>query len=70
MSAPDRITNSGMKTTRRYGLAAIVKLTSFLSFLSPLSIETRAAIKDMQVKFGMPADSWPTPDLPARLRGG
>ena len=32
--------------------------------------KTRAAVKDMQVKFGMPADSWPTPELLARLRGG
>ena len=30
---------------------------------------TRAAIKAMQIQFGMPADSWPTPELLARLGG-
>jgi lytic murein transglycosylase len=29
---------------------------------------TRAAVKAMQVKLGMPADSWPTPELLRRLR--
>jgi hypothetical protein len=31
--------------------------------------QTRAAIKDMQQKFGLPADSYPSPELLARLRG-
>jgi lytic murein transglycosylase len=31
--------------------------------------KTRAAVKEMQIKFGMPADSWPTSDLLARLGG-
>jgi hypothetical protein len=30
--------------------------------------QTRAAVKDMQVKLGLPADSWPTPDFLDRLR--
>jgi len=30
----------------------------------------RAAIKQMQLKFGQPADSYPTPELLARLRAG
>ena len=29
---------------------------------------TRAAVKAMQLQLGLPADSWPTPDLLARLR--
>jgi lytic murein transglycosylase len=31
---------------------------------------TRAAVKQAQIKAGLPADSWPTPELIARLRGG
>ncbi|MFL9824497.1 lytic murein transglycosylase [Rhodoplanes sp. SY1] len=31
---------------------------------------TRAAIKQAQLKFGLPADSYPTPELVARLRAG
>ncbi len=30
---------------------------------------TREAVKKAQLKFGMPADSWPTPELIAKLRG-
>ena len=32
--------------------------------------KTRAAVKEMQIKFGMPADSWPTSDLLTRLQSG
>jgi lytic murein transglycosylase len=35
-----------------------------------VGISTRAAIKAMQMKFGLPADSWPTPELLARLQAG
>jgi len=31
---------------------------------------TRAALKDMQIKFGLPADSYPSKELLAKLRGG
>jgi len=31
---------------------------------------TRAAVKKAQIKAGLPADSWPTPELVAKLRGG
>jgi lytic murein transglycosylase len=31
---------------------------------------TRAAVKQAQIKFGLPADSYPTSELTARLRGG
>jgi len=31
---------------------------------------SRTAVKAMQVKYGLPADSWPTAELLARLRGG
>lgn len=31
---------------------------------------TRMAVKQAQIKFGLPADSWPTSELVARLRGG
>ncbi|MFO0993726.1 MAG: lytic murein transglycosylase [Hyphomicrobiales bacterium] len=33
-----------------------------------LGSQTRAAVKQMQIKFGMPADSWPTPDFLAKLK--
>ena len=32
--------------------------------------KTRAAVKDMQIKLKMPADSYPTPELLSALRGG
>jgi peptidoglycan hydrolase-like protein with peptidoglycan-binding domain len=35
-----------------------------------LGLKTRAAIREMQIKLGMPADSWPTPELLQQLRGG
>jgi lytic murein transglycosylase len=31
--------------------------------------QSRTAVKAMQVKFGLPADSWPTAELLARMRG-
>jgi lytic murein transglycosylase len=35
-----------------------------------LGQQSRIAVKTMQVKYGLPADSWPTADLLARMRGG
>jgi len=35
-----------------------------------LGLKTRQAVKAMQVKYGLPADSYPTAELLARLRGG
>jgi lytic murein transglycosylase len=35
-----------------------------------LGQQSRTAIKAMQIKYGLPADSWPTADLLARMRGG
>ncbi|HTN96813.1 MAG TPA: lytic murein transglycosylase [Nordella sp.] len=35
-----------------------------------LGAQSRAAVKSVQVKLGLPADSWPTPELLARLRKG
>ena len=35
-----------------------------------LGQQSRTAVKAMQVKFGLPADSWPTAELLAKLRGG
>ncbi|MGO9361289.1 MAG: lytic murein transglycosylase [Xanthobacteraceae bacterium] len=35
-----------------------------------LGQQSRITVKAMQVKFGLPADSWPTAELLARLRGG
>jgi lytic murein transglycosylase len=32
--------------------------------------KTRTAVKDMQLKLGLPADSYPTPELLAAVRGG
>jgi lytic murein transglycosylase len=32
--------------------------------------QSRTAVKAMQVKFGLPADSWPTAELLARMRAG
>jgi len=30
---------------------------------------SRTAVKTLQVKYGLPADSWPTAELLARMRG-
>ena len=35
-----------------------------------LGAESRAAIRQAQLKFGLPADAWPTPDLLRRLAAG
>ncbi len=35
-----------------------------------VGVSTRAAIKQMQMKFGLPADSYPSPELLVRLRAG
>jgi membrane-bound lytic murein transglycosylase B len=35
-----------------------------------LGQQSRTAIKTMQVKYGLPADSWPTAELLAKMRGG
>ena len=35
-----------------------------------LGLKTRQAVKAMQVKYNLPADSYPTPELLTRLRGG
>ncbi len=35
-----------------------------------VGVATRAAIKKMQMKYGLPADSYPSPELLARLRAG
>lgn len=35
-----------------------------------LGQQSRIAVKTMQVKYGLPADSWPTAELLARMRGG
>lgn len=35
-----------------------------------LGQQSRSAVKAMQIKFGLPADSWPTAELLARLRAG
>jgi len=34
-----------------------------------LGQQSRIAVKTMQMKYGLPADSWPTPELLARMRG-
>jgi hypothetical protein len=30
---------------------------------------SRSAVKAIQIKYGLPADSWPTAELLARMRG-
>jgi lytic murein transglycosylase len=35
-----------------------------------LGLKSRSAVREAQIKFGIPADSWPTPELLARLRAG
>src|SRR6202030_4307006 len=32
--------------------------------------QSRSVVKAMQIKYGLPADSWPTAELLARMRGG
>ena len=34
-----------------------------------LGSQSRVAVKAMQVKYGLPADAWPTAELLARMRG-
>ena len=34
-----------------------------------LGLKSRTAVREMQIKFGLPADSWPTAELLGRLRG-
>jgi hypothetical protein len=33
-----------------------------------LGIKSRVAVREMQIKFGLPADSWPTAELLSKLR--
>jgi peptidoglycan hydrolase-like protein with peptidoglycan-binding domain len=33
-----------------------------------LGLKSRSAVREMQIKFGLPADSWPTAELLSRLR--
>jgi lytic murein transglycosylase len=47
---------------RRYGYTGEID--------GKLGISTRAAVKAAQMRLGLPADSWPTAELLARLRGG
>jgi peptidoglycan hydrolase-like protein with peptidoglycan-binding domain len=35
-----------------------------------LGLKSRVAVRAVQIKLGMPADGWPTPELLQRLRGG
>src|SRR5882672_9843136 len=35
-----------------------------------LGLKSRSAVREIQIKLGLPADSWPTPELLQRLRGG
>jgi hypothetical protein len=35
-----------------------------------LGLKTRQAVKAMQIKYGLPADSYPTAELLARMRSG
>src|SRR5438552_7464705 len=35
-----------------------------------MGLQSRSAVKAMQIKYGLPADSWPTAELLARMRGG
>ncbi len=34
-----------------------------------LGLKSRSAVREMQIKLGLPADSWPTAELLSRLRG-
>ena len=34
-----------------------------------LGQQSRSAVKAMQIKYGLPADSWPTAEFLARMRG-
>ncbi|HTV37967.1 MAG TPA: peptidoglycan-binding domain-containing protein, partial [Xanthobacteraceae bacterium] len=35
-----------------------------------LGLKSRQAVKAMQIKYGLPADSYPTEELLARMRAG
>ena len=47
---------------RRYGYSGEID--------GKLGLSSRTAVKAAQMRLGLPADSWPTPELLARLRGG
>jgi hypothetical protein len=47
---------------RRYGYSGEID--------GKLGLSTRTAVKAAQMRLGLPADSWPTAELIARLRGG
>ena len=47
---------------RRYGYTGEID--------GKLGLSSRTAVKAAQMRLGLPADSWPTPELLARLRGG
>jgi peptidoglycan hydrolase-like protein with peptidoglycan-binding domain len=35
-----------------------------------LGLKSRSAVRDVQMKLGLPADSWPTAELMQRIRSG
>ena len=54
-------------------LAAMTALSGRLDAERPrldgiLGIKSRSAVREMQIKFGLPADSWPTAELLTKLR--
>ena len=66
-AAPPALAFNDVKTLQSLLLRAGYDVGTVDGFLG---LKTRQAVKAMQVKYGLPADSYPTAELLARMRGG
>jgi len=72
------VSHAGAKTVKSLSIQQMKELQTLLNrdgfdagvVDGKLGSGTREAVKKAQLKIGLPADSWPTADLLARLRGG
>ena len=72
------VNHAGAKTVQSLTIPQVKELQTLLNrhgykageVDGKLGNGTREAVKQVQLKIGMPADSWPTPELLAKLRGG
>ncbi len=72
------VSHAGAKTVQALSIEQMKELQTLLNrhgykageVDGKLGNGTREAVKQVQLKIGMPANSWPTPELLARLRGG
>ena len=72
------VSHAGAKTVQPLSIEQMKELQTLLNrdgfnageVDGKLGNGTREAVKKAQLKFGLPADSWPTAELLAKLRGG